>query len=573
VINNLNDFAKTADYSFMESLVPDPEANPMGMDRSPRQVRSGHYVPVQPEPMANPNYVIHSKNFFEELSLSDDLAKDEDFKRLFTGDLSQLPDAMRSLGWSCGYALSIYGTEYVSQCPFRNGNGYGDGRAISVFEGVFNGKRWEMQLKGGGRSPYCRGADGRAVLRSSVREFLAQEHMHTLGVPSSRSLCLFTSTSQSVHRPWFHQGSHSKDPEVMIEEAIAISTRVAPSFIRVGQLELFGRRARKEEHPNALQELKAIVEHLIQREYPDIHGSSLPLPQKILGLAKTFQTRLCSLVSNWIRVGYCQGNFNSDNCAAGGFTLDYGPFGFMESFDPQYQPWTGGGLHFSFLNQPQAAEENFKMFCLSLKPLLDDEPEALLELDKILGEFPQLMGEQLMAMWASKLGLQKFRPEQIHEFIYQRLFPLMIQTSVDYSMFFRELSRVPEDVCGLFSSFYGPAPQNQELLEQWTSWHGEWLALIRSSNPADINASSEESTQNLSSMMNSVNPKYVLREWLLVQAYQEANGGNYGPIEELNEVMTKPYSEQSKEIEAKFYQKKPRELFDVAGVSHVSCSS
>ena len=186
--------------------------------------------------------------------------------RMFSGDTSQLPEPMCRQGWATGYALSIYGTEYYEQCPFRTGNGYGDGRAVSIFEAVINGKRWEMQLKGGGRTPYCRGADGRAVLRSSIREFLAQEHMYALGVPTSRSLTLYTSKTETVKRPWFTNGSYSRDPEVMIDEAVAITTRVAPSFLRVGQLELFGRRARKNEHPKAMEELENIVLHLINRE-------------------------------------------------------------------------------------------------------------------------------------------------------------------------------------------------------------------------------------------------------------------------------------------------------------------
>jgi len=324
-VETLYDLAALADYSLMETLSADPEAAADGVDHAPRQVFSGHYVPVNPTPIEAPVYIAHSKNFFSELGFSDALATSEDFVRMFSGDASRLPEPMRKHGWATGYALSIYGTEYYEQCPFRTGNGYGDGRAISIFEGVINDQRWEMQLKGGGRTPYCRGADGRAVLRSSIREFLAQEHMHALRVPTSRALSLYTSKTQTVKRPWFTRGSYSRDPEVMIDEAVAITTRVAPSFIRVGQLELFGRRARKNEHPKAMEELETILLHLIDREYSDVIDEHLPMEEKVLILAREFRKRLTSLVANWIRVGYCQGNFNSDNCAAGGFTLDYGP--------------------------------------------------------------------------------------------------------------------------------------------------------------------------------------------------------------------------------------------------------
>ena len=204
-----------------------------------------------------------------------------------------------------------------------------------------------MQLKGGGRTPYCRGADGRAVLRSSVREFLAQEFMHALGVPTSRSLTLYRSQTETVDRPWYREQSKSFNPDVMVSNPVAITTRVAPSFLRVGQLELFARRARSGAHSTALNELKMIVQHLIQRNYHGDIDPTRPFTEQVVELAQHFRDRLTRLVANWLRVGYCQGNFNSDNCAAGGFTLDYGPFCFANSSTP-ISALTGGGEHFSF---------------------------------------------------------------------------------------------------------------------------------------------------------------------------------------------------------------------------------
>ena len=191
--SSFTEFAERVDYSLLENLQPDPEATADGNDHRPRPVFSGHWVPVTPTPIPEPEYVAHSQTLFSELGLDDGLAHDVAFTRLFSGDASVATPPMRPWGWATGYALSIYGTEYIQQCPFGTGNGYGDGRAMSIVEGVFNGKRWEMQLKGGGPTPYCRGADGRAVLRSSVREFLAQEFMHALGVPTS--CLLYTSPS------------------------------------------------------------------------------------------------------------------------------------------------------------------------------------------------------------------------------------------------------------------------------------------------------------------------------------------------------------------------------------------
>ena len=558
MVETLDDLAKLVDYSLMDALNCDPNATTDGIDYSPRQVFTGHYVPVKSMPIKNPEYITHSKTLFNELGFSDSLAQSPDFISMFSGDLSQVPKQINKLGWACGYALSIFGTEYYQQCPFQTGNGYGDGRAMSVFEGVINGSRWEMQLKGGGPTPYCRGADGRAVLRSSIREFLAQEHMYALGIPTSRSLSLYTSKTETVRRPWFRDGSYSKDPEVMIEEAVAISTRVAPSFIRVGQIELFGRRARKNEHPKAMQELEQIVLHLIDREYSEVIDKNLTTEEKVVLLALEFRSRLSSLVANWIRVGYCQGNFNSDNCAAGGFTLDYGPFGFIDVFDPAYQPWTGGGKHYSFLNQPFAAERNFHTFCMALQPLLMSNEKHIQELDEIANGFSKVIQEEMQKMWAKKLGLDTFNAELFNE-----LKILMVQTSVDYTIFFRELSEIPEDIEGLKKSFYKNSV-NEELLKKWSEWFSKWKLHIN----IDVT-----STEELSKQMKGVNPKYTLREWFLVPAYQQATDGDYSMIKDMQKVMIKPYSEQSKDVQDKFYRLKPYEFFEIAGISHISCSS
>ena len=567
-IQTLEDLAKIADYSLINTLKADPDATEDGVDHHPREVLSGHYVPVNPTPIENPLYIAHSSEFFKELGFANTLATSAAFMKMFAADLSELPRGLKKTGWATGYALSIYGTEYYQQCPFDTGNGYGDGRAVSILEVLTKGKRWEMQLKGGGRTPYCRGADGRAVLRSSIREFLAQEHMHALGVKTTRSLTLYTSTSEKVARPWFREGSYSKDPEVMVEEDVAITTRVAPSFLRVGQLELFGRRARKNEHPQAMKELEQFVLHVIEREYSGEIDADLPLEEKVILLAKAFQERLTTMVAEWIRVGYCQGNFNSDNCALGGFTLDYGPFGFMDDFNPYYQPWTGGGRHFSFLNQPPAAEKNFHMFYTALLPLLGSNEEALRELKSIRERFPEVMQKKMIQMWKAKLGFSTFNATLFNELV-----ALMIETKVDYTLLFRELSDVPDTIAELKKSFYGDAVLNEELLLKWAQWLEQWKQHINQTNDETINAVTEKSKEKLSMQMKQTNPKYTLREWHLVPAYKAAQKGDYSLIKELQEVMTHPYEEQSQEIEEKYYRKKPAELFHIAGVSHISCSS
>ena len=568
-VATIDDLAKLANYSLMDTLNCDPDAKENGADHAPRQVFTGHYVPVNPTPIKDPEYIAHSKNFFRELGFADSMAQLDDFVRMFSGDISHVPEPLRKVGWASGYALSIFGTEYNQQCPFQTGNGYGDGRAVSVLEAVINGRRWEMQLKGGGRTPYCRGADGRAVLRSSVREFLAQEHMHALGVPTSRSLSLYVSKTEKVQRPWYSEGSRSKDPDMLISEAVAISTRVAPSFIRVGQLELFGRRARNEQHPKAMEELEKIVLHSIDREYGDVIDKKLSTAEKVVLLAREFRSRFTSLVANWIRVGYCQGNFNSDNCAVGGFTLDYGPFGFCEVFNPHYQPWTGGGHHFSFLNQPVAAERNFHMFCTALRPLLTSHHDSLLLLDEIRSGFSKVMQEQMEKMWAAKLGLGTFHAE-----LFRELETLMVQTPVDYTLFFRQLSMVPDDIGPLKKSFYKDANTDPEAMDKrWSEWLTKWKSLIGNTNTSAANAAAQRSRDEISRKMKLVNPKYSLREWFVVPAYQQATAGNYSLVRELQEVMTQPYAEQSQNMEEKYYRLKPSEFFDVDGLSYLSCSS
>ncbi|MEA5443860.1 protein adenylyltransferase SelO [Cyanobium gracile] len=550
------DFAQRADYSLLDSLRPDPQASVDGQDHRPRQVFSGHYVPVTPTPLPAPELVAHSRTLFDELGLGDGLAHDDHFRRLFSGDITAAQEPMRPYGWATGYALSIYGSEYIQQCPFGTGNGYGDGRAISVFEGVFNGRRWEMQLKGGGPTPYCRGADGRAVLRSSVREFLAQEFMHALGVPTSRSLTLYVSRLETVRRPWYSANSRSFDPDILVDNPAAITTRVAPSFLRVGQLELFARRVRSGAHPEARNELRMIVQHLIERNYRQEIDPGLDFSEQVLELAGLFRGRLTALVANWMRVGYCQGNFNSDNCAAGGYTLDYGPFGFCELFDPRFQPWTGGGQHFSFFNQPVAARANFQMFWTALRPLLEGNTAALERLDEIHDGFADAMGQELDAMWASKLGLIHYDAELV-----QDLLQLMVASKADYTIFFRRLSDIPEQVSALQESFYVPC--SEELDAQWTSWLQRWRHQVTSSGDLRETAAA----------MKRVNPAVTWREWLIAPAYEQAAQGDYGLVGELQEVFRHPYDALAPELAATYDRLKPREFFNAGGVSHYSCSS
>ena len=229
-------------------------------------------------------------------------------------------------------------------------------------------------------------------------------------------------------------------------------------------------------------------------------------------------------------------------------------------FDPKYQPWTGGGVHFSFLNQPQAAQRNFNMFCKALQPLLHSDEKELQELENIRDDFSRVMQGKMMQMWASKLGLKTFNAN-----VFNELVTLMIETSVDYTIFFRELSNIPEDISALAKSFYGDSIYDEKMMQKWSEWLEKWKL--------SLNADSQESREDIRKKMQEVNPKYTLREWFLVPAYTEAQKGDYTLIKELQEVMTNPYIEQSSDIEAKYYREKPTEFFEIAGISHISCSS
>jgi uncharacterized protein YdiU (UPF0061 family) len=496
------------------------------------------------------------------------------------------------------------GTELYTQCPFQNGNGYGDGRAISILElrlpsisapirffgtrGDHRPLRWEFQLKGSGTTPYSRGGDGRAVLRSSVREFIVSEAMASLGVPTTRALSLIVSKTQKIARPWYSEGSRNEEPDMMLEDAAAITTRVSSSFLRVGQIELFGRRARKNEHPNAMKELKDIVKFAIQTEYPEIEfkikqseqrqeSADDVFKEEVLMFVEAFGKRLAQLVGHWIRVGFCQGNFNSDNCAIGGFTLDYGPFGLMEEFDPNYQSWTGGGFHYSFMQQPNAAIQNFNMLCVAVRPLLADgrvgEEKFLEALQKLSQDFPNVMTLAVQHTFTLKMGLNKFDSD-----LYESLMKTMNSTSdisVDWTIFWRKLSNIPKNGSELRDAFYTNTTGEKKLnnidpfdfaAAEWTTWLVQWHDILKKEN-LDLEA--------VSSKMKGVNPKYVPREWMLVKAYRDATDlSDFHEIHTLQQLFdNNPYAEQSPEMAAKYYKKTDQNLRNLGGYSKMSCSS
>jgi len=590
-LRNMASFGALADHSWIKRLHANPETERHAPNHTSREVKSGHYVRVQPTALTSPMLIAVSGPMAAELGLSKEACESDVFRGFFSGDTKQVP-AFET--WCTPYALSIYGQELYEQCPFGNGNGYGDGRAISVGEVLLpSGARYEMQLKGAGQTPFCRGADGRAVLRSSVREFLASEAMHHLGVSTTRGLSLVTSGSDRVLRAWYSgkvakkpdisvddprlshipaeyrqmlidQMTGGKDPDVRVRERCAITCRVATSFLRVGHVELFGRRARDAPSPQTREELRLIVEHLLEREYPDIKQQEQELQPQVLLLVKQFSDRLAKLTADWIRVGFVQGNFNSDNTLAGGRTMDYGPFGFMQRYSPLWNMWTGGGDKFGFLNQPTAGAKNLGSFVEAVCPLLDEEGQQLAR--TLAAQHPQSAMNATMGMWATKLGFRDV-PDSFNELL-QDVLGLMEASQADYTMFWRQLAHIPaagltgessdqQLVAPLADVFYKPlGAQHKEKLGKVLR---RWMDLLRTADEAAGGA------EEVTALMRGVSPKYVPREWMLVEAYEAAETGDYAPVQLLERVFQRPFDEQP-EVEERFYRKAPPETYEGAGL-------
>lgn len=589
--NSLDQFSTCVDNSWVKNLTADPETDEHKPNKTSREVKSGHYVLVKPTPLPDPKLVHISRILAEELNLSsEECINDDRFVQLFSGNMEALENFTQS--WATPYALAIYGQDYIQNCPFGTGNGYGDGRAISIGEVLLpNGKRWEFQLKGGGRTPFCRGADGRAVLRSSVREFLASEAMFCLNVSTTRAISLCVSQSEIVKRPWYKEEKKSisdaqlqklanyppeyreyimsqlaaqlQQPNVMIDNAAAITCRVAPSFLRVGHIQLFERRARKDS--SRIDELKALVSHALYREYPEINEKSISFEEKVVLMIKEASKKFLKLTRDWIRVGFCQGNFNSDNCLISGRTMDYGPFGFIERFEPLWNMWSGGGEHFGFLNQPIAGFKNFTSLCKAVEPLLPLKWK--MELEDVIEDHGNDAKKSLKIVWGEKLGFTKISPNSFID----ELVSLLEKTQSDYTIFWRQLAQFndkffdkstpvnEEDVLSVFqNTFYEPL--SDSLKGKFVDWLNRYVGHLKT----DLDQSGL-SIDETSTNMRKISPKYIPREWMLVRTYTDAMKGDYGLLKELYELFLNPYDEQP-EYEEKYYKKAPIEVYEGFGL-------
>jgi uncharacterized protein YdiU (UPF0061 family) len=614
---SFKNFAAASHTRFMDAMDEDVEAQKHWPNRTSRRVHSGHYVTVQPVPLTDPVLVLHSSELCATLGLDENATTDSNFVSFFSGDVENAGKAAGFSGkaWATPYALAIYGRQYTDNCPFKDGKGYGDGRAASIAEiDTPTSGSWELQLKGSGPTPFCRGADGRAVLRSSVREMLASEAMHNLGVSTTRALSLVTSLSMLTQRPWYspnhraqssqvdiptsiddprlarfppeirsqvisHVANEAKQPDQTVPQRCAITCRAAPSFMRVGHFDLFGRRVARggSEAPVANTQLIKLVHHALVREFGLDSSTAVPLDdpaatQKMaITLLQEASKRIARLTADWIRVGFCQGNFNSDNCLVAGRTMDFGPFGFIEKFQPLWNMWTGGGEHFGFLNQPEAGAKNFEVLALSLRSLLiDDAGER--QAREVVENHRKLAANELNDVWRRKMGLGSWSEEASS--LLSQLLELMEDTGADYTLLWRQLSVYPTNKTLLDAA---AAPQSTEtnsaLLKpldplvfykamspsqraQWCSWVRAWCTVLQKDGT---------SGQESSAMMRAASPKFVPREWMLVQAYSAAEQGDFEPTRALYRLFKSPYDDEHGDSE-KFYRKAPDSTYDGVGL-------
>lgn len=421
----------------------------------------------------------------------------------------------------------------------------GDGRAITLGEIKVNGAPWELQLKGAGPTPYSRRADGRAVLRSSVREYLMSEAMFHLGVPTTRALSVVT-TGDQVMRDMFYNGNAAFEPG-------AIVMRVAPSFLRFGNFEILAARG---ELPN----LQQLTSWTIERYYPHINGEE---SEKILNWFNEVVERTASLMVEWTRVGFVHGVMNTDNMSILGLTIDYGPYSFIDDYDPNFTPNTTDlpGRRYAFGKQPSIAQWNLGCLAGALSPLLPDT-EGLLD---ALRNFEPLFLKKYHEMMGNKLGLDLVKKED--EELISELEKMLTSLQPDMTIFYQLLMEFSNEEEGIkedavlnhFSdSFYHQpnAVQNQMLFRWMQQYRNR---ILKNSTPHPLNLE----------RMRLANPRFILRNYLLHQAIEELEKGTDTLFLQLQQALQNPYSKSGDQ----FYAKRPSWASQKAGCSMLSCSS
>ncbi len=515
----------TFDNRFLNELPGDP--NPRNHSR---QVQGAFWSRVEPTPVAAPRLIAYSPEVAANLGLSEAQMQTPEMVSALSGN-GTLP------------GMETYATVYGGH-QFGNWAGQlGDGRAILLGEIIApNNDRYELQLKGAGPTPYSRRADGRAVLRSSIREFLCSEAMHHLGVPTTRALSL-VQTGDDVERDMFYDGNAAPEPG-------AIVCRTAPTFIRFGHFELPASRGE-----TAL--LRQLVDFTITHYFP--HLLALPENERITAWYGEVCERTAKLIAEWMRVGFVHGVMNTDNMSILGLTIDYGPYGWIDNFDPGWTPNTtdAGGKRYAYGRQPGVAQWNLGRLGDALSTLeiaADDVQTAL-------AKFESTYAVEIKRVFANKFGFKAWS-DQGGEIV-DAAFALMGASEIDMTIFFRRLATAAS-VDDFKDAFYLDGEWLTER-EKFAVWFGHYSAFIAMENPAP-NDLDERVTR-----MNAANPKYVLRNYLAQQVIDAAHTGDMSKITELLDVMCHPYGEQPGR-EA-FAQKRPDWARHKAGCSMLSCSS
>ena len=418
----------------------------------------------------------------------------------------------------------------------------GDGRAITLGEWeTAPGQSWELQLKGAGQTPYSRRADGRAVLRSSVREYLMSEAMHYLGVPTTRALSL-VSTGEPVLRDMFYNGNPAYEPG-------AVVMRVAPSFLRFGNFELLA--SRKE-----TDNLKQLLDWTISRYYPHITGED-----KILEWFKEVVERTAILMVEWMRVGFVHGVMNTDNMSILGLTIDYGPYSFVDVYDPDFTPNTTDlpGRRYAFGKQPSIAYWNLGCLAGALAPLFPDTKPLIAALET----YRSVYWTNYYGMMGKKLGLDQVTQEDIK--LIKELKELLTALKPDMTIFYQLLIDLPLDIADATAATAHFKPGMYKELAEADSAK-LYTFVLKYAERLKTNSCTREASQEL---MRRNNPRFILRNYLLHQAIEELEQGKDDLFNKLQQAMKEPYSDKYDE----FFALRPEWATQKAGCSMLSCSS
>lgn len=500
---------------------------------STRQVLHTAFSYVSPRIPSKPKLIHASEEVAQMVGITKEELISNDFLDIFSGKTT-LPN-------SRSYAMAYAGHQ------FGNWAGQlGDGRAIVLGEILHNNFNWMLQLKGAGSTPYSRRADGLAVLRSSIREHLCSEAMHYLGVPTTRSLSLIA-TGDEVLRDMMYDGN-------AVYEKGAVVCRVAPTFIRFGNFELFSAQ-------NDLGNLKKITDFTIQYYFPKIQESG---KEKYVSFFKNVADKTREMIIQWQRVGFVHGVMNTDNMSILGQTLDYGPFGWLEDYNPDWTPNTTDREHkrYRFGNQAAVAQWNLFQLANALYPLIEEAND----LEKILNDFKTKYDLEYIEMMKSKLGLNK--QNEIDTKLIAELELVLQLSETDMTIFFRELSNLKKEesinqaLLKVSNAFYFLNEIEIQNSKNWNNWFQKYINRLLLEDDSD---------EIRKQKMDTVNPKYVLRNYMAQLAIDAANNDDYTIIKELHELLKKPYQEQPNF--QKWYAKRPDWARDKIGCSMLSCSS